>query len=101
MGTDLSFSRIVESSICHEEDNSSETTVIASSTAVPPANDILTRHNLDAQKSLKIKLKVMLVSYIAIQWMRRTLLAWLGPPQPASHLSSRQILKLLSDYFVL
>ena len=43
----LSFTSIVEGVIRHEKNNPSETTVLTSGHAVPPANDVLTRHHLN------------------------------------------------------
>ena len=47
VATNLSFPSVVESIICHEEDNPSESSFHTSSTAVPPTNDILTCNNLN------------------------------------------------------
>ena len=50
LATNLSFSSIVESIICYEEDNSCASPFRTFSSPTPPANDILTCNNLYVRK---------------------------------------------------
>ena len=44
----------MEGIIRHEEDDPGETTVLTSGHAVPPANDIFTRHHLDTTNKIHV-----------------------------------------------